>query len=593
MRDSRADDFRVALTGRLIFLLVGSVLLAAYPAAAQQTAPTETAPPADAPPDAAATPAPAPAQAPAPATPASMTPAPAAATPAPPPPPPPPPPDNSIQVMPLPPVDASWIGTMSKDKGGFPRDMWNGTARAVAAADLPRLQPVSSPVLQDLTGRLLLTDAASPQGSSAPGGASLIELRLDRLIALGYVEPALALLAILPDTMTSETTGRDGVELRFADNDAAGACDDVNAKILRYQGVWWDRALIACQALAGDSAKAALGQSLLADQKAARDPGFDALIARLGGSRAPIASLNDPDPMKFALLAAAKQKLPQDALANADLASLRFWALNAKLPPEQRLAAAERAALYGAISPDDLASLYGQIPATPAGVAAVLKAKKPPSEPRARALLYQIARDAEDQAQRRIAITALLADAKQRGALPETAPLLAAAVGGVTIDGSTSDFAADAARVLLAAGLPDKSLPWIDAAKSKALALLARWAMGGKSQPGDAQLLTDVLAELAARDPASAPRQADLVNAINGALGAPVLSAATAPAGQKMMAGQSLGETVLTLRLACASGDKLTSDPAALAQAVAALHEAGLDAASRRLAVEAALDAGF
>ncbi len=592
MRDSRADDFRVTLTGRLVSLLLGSVLLAAYPAAAQQTAPAETAPPSNAvaaPPDAAAAPAPAPTQAPVPAPPASMTPAPAAATPAPPP---PPPPDNSIQVVPLPPVDASWIGALSKDKGGFPRDLWNGTARAAVAAGLPRLQPVSSPVLQDLTGRLLLTDAASPQGSGAPGGASLIELRLDRLVALGYVEPALALLAILPDTMTSETTDRDGIELRFADNDAAGACGDVNAKIPRYQGVWWDRALIACQALAGDSAKAALGQSLLADQKAARDPGFDALIARLGGSRAPIAQLNDPDPMKFALLAAAKQKLPPDALANADLASLRFWALNAKLPPEQRLAAAERAALYGAISPDDLASLYGQIPATPAGVAAVLKAKKPPAEPRARALLYQIARDAEDQAQRRAAITALLADARQRGALPETALLLAGAVGGVTLDGSTSDFAADAARVLLAAGAPDKSLSWIDASKSKALALLARWAMGGKSQPGDAQLLTDALAELAARDPAAAPRQADLVNAINGVLGAPVLSAATAPAGQKT-AGPSLGETVLSARLALANGDKLTADPAALAQAVAGLHEAGLDAASRRLAVEAALDAGF
>src|SRR5208282_3881916 len=175
---------------------------------------------------------------------------------------------------------------------------------------------------------------------------------------------------------------------------------------------------------------------------------------------------------------------------------------------------------------------------------------------------------------------------------PATALLLAAAVAEIPLDGATSDFAADAARVLLAAGAADKALPWIAASQSKALALLARWAMGGKPQPGDATLLPDALAELAARDPAASPRQADLLNALHGALGAPVLSPATAPAGQPA-AGQSLGETVLTALLACVSGDKLTSDPAALAQAVSGLRGAGLDADARRLAVEAALDAGI
>src|SRR5208282_4977759 len=172
---------------------------------------------------------------------------------------------------------------------------------------------------------------------------------------------------------------------------------------------------------------------------------------------------------------------------------------------------------------------------------------------------------------------------------PATALLLAAAVAEIPLDGATSDFAADAARVLLAAGSADKALPWIAASQSKALALLARWAMGGKPQPGDATLLP---AALAARDPAASPRQADLLNALHGALGAPVLSPATAPAGQPA-AGQSLGETVLTALLACVSGDKLTSDPAALAQAVSGLRGAGLDADARRLAVEAALDAGI
>src|SRR5208282_2338192 len=315
----------------------------------------------------------------------------------------------------------------------------------------------------------------------------------------------------------------------------------------------------------------------------------NALIDRLGGRRIEIRKLNDPNPMKLALLAAAKQKLPEDALAAADLASLYGWASNAKLPPEDRLAAAERGELYGAETPDGLAALYDQIPAKPAQWTAALKAKKPPADARARAVLYQIAHGADDPAQRRAAISALLADAKPRGAFPATALLLAATVSGLSPEGAPPDFAADAARVLLAAGLADKALPWIASAQSKALALLARWASGGKPPPGEAPLLPDALAELAARDPASSPRQADLLNALNGALGAPVLSTATAPAGQPA-AGQSLGETVLTALLASVNGDKLTSDPAALAQAVSGLRGAGLDADARRLAVEAALD---
>ncbi len=304
--------------------------------------------------------------------------------------------------------------------------------------------------------------------------------------------------------------------------------------------------------------------------------------------------MTGPDPIKLALLGASKQKLPADALAGADLSSLSGWAANAKLPPEDRLAAAERAELYGAETPDGLAALYDQIPAPvkQAQRMAVLKSKKPAAAARSRALLYQLAHTADDPAQRRAAIAALLADAKERGAFPATALLLAPAVAELPLEGAPANFAADAARVLLAAGSVDKAAPWIAASQSKALALLARWAPGGKPPPGDAPLLPDVLAELASRDPAASPHQADLLNALASALGAPVLSTATAPAGNPA-SGQSLGETVLAALLACASGDKLTSDPAALAQAVAGLRAAGLDAEARRLAVEAALDAGI
>ena len=74
--------------------------------------------------------------------------------------------------------------------------------------------------------------------------------------------------------------------------------------------MWWARALIACQALSGDFAKASFGQSLLVDQKAPPDPEFDRLIRLVAERHAgKIARLGDPTPMRVALLIAAKRPL--------------------------------------------------------------------------------------------------------------------------------------------------------------------------------------------------------------------------------------------------------------------------------------------
>src|SRR5216684_1866279 len=180
-------------------------------------------------------------------------------------------------------------------------------------------------------------------------------------LAPGDADGALALIDALPTTMSSEDLDRDRVELRFAKDDTEGACRDVQSGIGRHQGVWWDRALIACQALAGDQAKASLGLGLLREQQAPPDPAFDTLVTVLGGHPAKLDKVPDAHPVLIKLLAAAKLLLPADAVASADLLSLRAWASNDAVPPLQRLAAAERAATLGALPPQALAALYGKV----------------------------------------------------------------------------------------------------------------------------------------------------------------------------------------------------------------------------------------
>src|SRR5579872_3315354 len=149
---------------------------------------------------------------------------------------------DQIQVSPLAPVDMSWTGLLGPDKGGFPHDMWNGANRNFVVAALPQLQPVTSPELTSLARRLLLSDAAAPApagNADAAAGPKLLAERIDRIYALGFVHDGLALIESLPDTVVTDPIDRDRVELRFAANDTAGACNDVTARISRYTGAWW------------------------------------------------------------------------------------------------------------------------------------------------------------------------------------------------------------------------------------------------------------------------------------------------------------------------------------------------------------------
>ncbi|MDE2230066.1 MAG: hypothetical protein KGL11_13645 [Alphaproteobacteria bacterium] len=523
---------------------------------------------------------------------------------------------NQIQVAPLQPVDASWSGPLSQAKGGLPRDMWNGTSRRFVAATLPQLQPVVSPELDSLARRLLLSDAIAPVAppatgtANAPAGSALLSARIDRIYALGFVADGLALIDSLPADAATEAIDRDRVELRFAANDGAGACRDVSDRIAHYAGPWWARALIACQALAGDFAEASLGQSLLIDQRAPPDPEFDALIRALSERRPiRIARLGDPTPLRLALLAAAKHPLPVEALAVADPAALAGYAGNQAVPPDGRLAAAERAEALGALPPEALAALYGTITLKPEELARARRATRPPTDAHERALLYALATSGTDLAARMIAIEALMADAERRSVFVPMARVVAPILADIPSVNADPKFAAMAARILLAAGSTAAAQPWVIASQDKAVLLLSRVALPGVPQI-DAGLARNAAA--AAGNAAASPR-ADLLYSLLVALGDDPAtlddltpSALTAPlvpgalpnaalwdAQQRAAQNGRLGETVLATLLLAASGGHLTPEPLLLGRAVSGLRAVGLDSDAHALALEAAIDAGI
>ncbi|HVA11774.1 MAG TPA: hypothetical protein VNF99_00855 [Stellaceae bacterium] len=517
--------------------------------------------------------------------------------------------DGDIQAEPLAPVDSSWTGTLGAADHALPRDMWAGTPRGLVDAALPLLQPTTSPVLQDLARRLLLSDAVAPPGQDPADGPSLTDRRLDRLLALGRIDGA-PLIDALPQNNASEGFDRDAVELRIANNDRAGACRTVTDRVGRYRDSWWDRALVACQALTGAYDQATLGMSAMRDQKAARDPVFEALIDDILGHRRKLERLPDPTPLRMALLAAAKLPLPRGVLAAAGPAALAVWATSDKVPIAARLLAGEKAEALGALPPAGLGLLYGSVAAKPGEPAALLKSGKLADDPRSRAILYNLARISDPGAKRVAALAALVADARRRGTLVAVARLIAPLVVELQPTPEFQSFAGDAARVLLAARDPDRAGPWVDLAGRAELHVLAAFAResgGGDDAPPP---LADAIAALTALDAAAAPRQAVLLVTLAAALGEPLGGVDGAgllrpphqgelPNGalwldQRQAAkARRVGETVLTTLLIAASGDRLSAEPIVLAQAIAGLEAVGLGDDARALAVEAALDAGI
>ena len=518
---------------------------------------------------------------------------------------------KGFEAQPLAPTDAAWTGVLGDAQGALPESMWRGTPRNFVAAALPLLQPSSSPELQDLARRLLLSNAASPAGPDAADRPSLAAARLDRLMALGDVEGAVAMMDQLPADSTGDGMDRTRVELRFAASDQAGACKAVDDGIARYQSVWWQRALIACQALGGDGAKAALGLSLLREQKAPADAAFDALIETLGGRPRKVERLGDPTPMRLTLLAAAKLPLPPDALTSAGPAVLLAYASSDALPVERRLPAAERAALLGALKPEALGELYKQMPVKPEEQMAALKDGKPPDDAKSRAILYQAARSAAPGDTRAAAIAAFLDDAKKPGMFPLAARLMAPALGELGAADPSSPIAADAARALLVTGNTDAARGWIDASGSTALRALLRLATEPAEQDQDAAaLLRAAITELASRDSAAAPAQADMLVALFAAFDEPVGALDWAPLMAppheaklpsaalwidqlQAVAGKRVGETALASILLVEAGEPLSQEPMLLGRAISGLRVVGLEADARALAVEAAIDAGI
>jgi hypothetical protein len=498
--------------------------------------------------------------------------------------------EEPVASEPLAPPAPGWSAAAAP-RDALPVGFWRGTPRAVAELLLARLPDTSSPTLQSLERRLLLSPAAAPEGADEPG-RNLPALRAAALLRLGELDAARAVLAEMPKS----DRGR-ALPLAVAADAIGGeverACATVRDSVRRDQAAFWQIALIACQALHGETEQASLGLQILGEEHAAGDAALAAAVDALAGrhAAAAVSRADRLDPLTLRLLVKARQSLAPGLVETLPPDLALCLALDEETPAATRLVAAERAALFGALPADRLRALYS-----------ALSSAGQPSDRLDHATRLAAIPEATTAAERlrRIAAFANALGGPNKAGFALAARLVLPILRDIAPDPSLGASAPIAARLLIAAGDGRAARGWValvPGSEGASLRLLLGLATGDEeATPEHPQtpLSPLVLALFAALgEPLGSAEWTRLPEAAWTVAGPPSAPPAAWLDLAEAAAAKRIGETVLGAILVAAASGPLTTDPVSLFTAVSGLKRIGLDADARRLAVESALAAGL
>lgn len=269
---------------------------------------------------------------------------------------------GTITVAPLgrrPPVG---LGLVTAGRSGLPFDVWAKSQSGELARLLHEEPPDALPAVRGLLYTLLLAEFAPPVDGDPQN--ALFLARIDKLLDLGALEPALALLEMLEKPDPESFRRWFDVSLLVGEEERACRVMAATPQIAPTFP-----ARIFCLARGGDWNAAALslrtGSTL-----GTIEPAMDALLARfldpdLFEEDDDLPPPDRPSPLVLRLMEAIGQPLPTATLpvafAQADLRSNSGW--------KTRIEAGERLSRTGAIPPNRLLGLYSeQQPAASGGV---------------------------------------------------------------------------------------------------------------------------------------------------------------------------------------------------------------------------------
>jgi len=400
-----------------------------------------------------------------------------------------------IEVNRLERPDPQDFGTIDVSSGGFERTVWGGAKASFVAHLTGQLPPaIASPTLRDLLRRLLLTAAQPPVQDEETSEFNLAALRVSQLQSMGLLGSAAALLDAAPSANTDPRLRRLRVENLLLRNDVSEACLETRRPGISVAERFWQYLLVFCHAAEGNLAEASLGAGLMSEGAEPVDPVFMQLIdGFVDGETPKIDTLGTPTILLMAMFRHAKIPFPIESLEKAPPPLLATVALSPETDLDTRLAAAEKAVLYGAMSTERLTSIYAAAPFSGEDLDTALSTAQAVRSPRGRALLFQAAAGQNVPTARAEVLQKALNFAAEDGAYPLSISLYRVMLESMVSSVELSWFAADAARALSALGRDDLARPWMsglryESVRSPAAKQLldSMWVLATLAKPPDA-----------------------------------------------------------------------------------------------------------
>lgn len=255
------------------------------------------------------------------------------------------------------------VGLVPTAVTGLPVDLWQSSDVVQLTRLIAEVPVLDSPAMQTLLYTLLLTEAVPPIGSDS--AEMLLLARTDRLMALGAVDPAQAMMFHTGATHNADRYAR-WFDATLLTGQEERSCQALNAQPFLAPDY---AARMFCAVRNGDWSAAAVMLDaarvleLLPQNKLFLMDRF--LNPDIFEGAPPLPPPSDPDPLTFRLFESIGEPLPTASLprrfAVADLRDLGGW--------KAQIEASERLARTGALSPNALLGIYSaRLPAASGGV---------------------------------------------------------------------------------------------------------------------------------------------------------------------------------------------------------------------------------
>ena len=502
---------------------------------------------------------------------------------------------------------------MAQDGSGLPYELWQGMTLETIETAIATLEiPPRSPALHALFRRLITSDVPPPQGGGST--ARFTAVRAEALDRSGLIDEAAAVLAKHPEAQSDPVLAVLAARMAIARGNRDEGCRDVKAMNAAQgglpQGLKGQSILVRayCAASGGQKESAQLQVALARDEGVEESAGLAGIDAFATGAKPQLTKGQKAGPVDWRILELSG---PVDARALVETAGPGVLAIISRDPatdPATRLAAAERAAQFNALTPPELAKAYrdfGGGDAAPEG---------PAADAVKHAALFQAAEGEMTPLKKARLIRSFLDEAKRAGLYWPALQMIAPAAASIQRVPEIGWFAETAIETALASGnfggarawaefggtldgpgagtaafvhwlaLADLADPALAEGRSRHLAALEDMAQRGRFTPEQLHRLATVLDALQIQVPIPLWELASRTPQPNsGFLPKTGVLSALAEAAKK----KEFGHTVLLTMQAFGPNGAEGAHIISLGDGIRALLRAGLDQDARRMALEA------